>query len=73
MTIEDALELLRGEYVEEAIKNLAKKSDKDLLLFWAALEEFERPKMMRGNIVAETETTDNKIELVEATGNTNLS
>ncbi len=73
MTIEDALELLRSDYVEEDIKAL---NSKDRLFFWSQLEEFVRPKMMRGNTVAETEHTDRDIKIIlvdKPESNTHLS
>jgi len=53
MNIEQALELLRSEYVEEDIK---KMQPKDRLQFWANLEEFVRPKLMRGTQHQSTQT-----------------
>ena len=60
MNIEEALELLRNDYVEKDIDDL---SAKDRLLFWSNLEEFVRPKLMRGNVVAETDDNEKNITI----------
>jgi len=63
MTIEQAIELLEDVYVEEAIKQLAKDSPKDLINIWLNISEFKRAKIQRINFEPLTDQ-DKQIKIV---------
>ena len=71
MNIEEAKDLLEEDYVRNDIKKL---SPKDRLSFYVNILEFFQAKLMRGNVLQETEGTDKDItiEVVDHTSYKNI-
>ena len=72
MNIEEAKELLEADYVANDIRKLPPK---DRLAFYVNILEFFQAKLMRGNVLQETEHSDKDItiQIVDTTSDTNLS
>jgi len=72
MNIEDFIDTIEESYLQEALDRLA-KSPKDLITIYINALEFRRAKLMRGNVVPESDEAERDIKITYVDANTSKS